>query len=822
MLKEIEQAYRSGRAMLILGAGASFNSLDAQGKRLPLGDQLASEIAECVAIPYASEPLSIVYSAAKERDSARLKDFLQKRLANTNPSRDLVDLLRYKWSRIYTLNIDDSIEVAAQTLRQRFRVFNRADSLAEADPIFDTLQIVKLNGCVNRPEQGFVFSPQEYGSGSAYLPAWYRELGQDYSSHIFIIIGSKLNEPLLQHVMAEWRKGSDRNPQRAYLISPSATEIEREHLRALNILHVAGTLQDFSDFLQQNIGQPLSGWELATARRPELKFFHQSMSSSQKRALNSVTVVNAEFLPKQKKISGQIRDFYKGYKPNWQDILDHVPAKLIAYGKFMEKLTAIPEEQNLIALLGPAGSGKTTALMVCALQLSAEVDIPIYFLREPSLDAADILQTLEEMNTSRYYIFIDRFDFVANDLAYLLQKNKVRKAILVFSERQNIWRRRLETVLMPFGPSTLKIDRIRKGDTQKILDKIRKFGPWTRLSQMTSAERREELYKRSSRQLLIGMLEATNGVGFRQIIKRDYADIGSDEHRKLLLIVGLGTIHRAAVPRNIAGRALELAGVQTDINKLVSETEGVIRFANGHIEARHPVYVRELFERIAEKDLVKSCLIALLRSFADYEPPLMRHLNKVEGFIFKSIINHRFVRRMIGSRKEEVIQIFQEFETVFYVDGLYWLQYGLALRGFGDHKDSLEKLRTARTAYTSPQIEHAYAQQLLILAEGSRTWEDAEPLVREAVDILEAQKTNFLDTDTYPIVTLAEGHVRVFRRFRSIHEARELAKQYANEMQKIKRRVVNARLEEGATNLATFAATGQWVESSREFVEQEL
>ena len=332
---------------------------------------------------------------------------------------------------------------------------------------------------------------------------------------------------------------------------------------------------------------------------------------------------------------------------------------------------------------------------------------------------------------------------------------------------------------------------------------------------MTVAERQKELFDKSNRQLLIGLLETTNGLGFTQIIRRDYAEMGSEEHQKLLITVGLATIHRTPISANIVGRALQLGGVRGDATKLASETEGVVELSNGQLSARHPVYVRELFERIVNPELIRDCLIAILKAFADYHAPVIRNTSKAEGFVFKSIINHRFVRRMMRDSEERVLSVYAEFETTFHVDGLYWLQYGLALRAFGRHDDALEMFKTARTAYSSPQIEHAYAHQLLIIAERANSWEAAEPLLQEAVENLRAQKQETLDMDSYPIVALAEGHVAVFRKFHSDVESRKIARGYANELQRLRRTMANERLDETAANLATYVATGVWVENKR-------
>ena len=81
----------------------------------------------------------------------------------------------------------------------------------------------------------------------------------------------------------------------------------------------------------------------------------------------------------------------------------------------------------------------------------------------------------------------------------------------------------------------------------------------------------------------------------------------------------------------------------------------------------------------------------------------------------------------------------------------YWLQYGLALRNFGNQAEALEKLKTAREAYSSHQIEHAYAQQLMIIASMSPNWDEAEALLNEAIDALRVLIRVEGEADSYPI-----------------------------------------------------------------------
>ncbi|WP_157403914.1 hypothetical protein [Paracoccus sp. N5] len=135
------------------------------------------------------------------------------------------------------------------------------------------------------------------------------------------------------------------------------------------------------------------------------------------------------------------------------------------------------------------------------------------------------------------------------------------------------------------------------------------------------------------------------------------------------------------------------------------------------------------------------------------------------------------------------------------------------MRSFDKQAEALEKLKTAREAYTSPQIEHAYAQQLMIIASMSRSWDDAEPLLKEAIDVLRELNRVADPSDTYPIVTLAEGHISVILKFFGVEGAKAITQQYANELLIAHKKHSGARLQEAVNNVVTFATAGIWKES---------
>ena len=198
-------------------------------------------------LPYDKEDLDVVYSAVQQQlGSTRQSEILRERFSQCSPSKFYITLAKYPWSRIYTLNIDDAFERALhQYSPQQVQIHQKDDPIRDQDQNYLRLDYIKLNGCVNRIPEGLIFSPQEYGRASAKVPTWYTQLARDYYSAQFIFVGTKLKEPLFFHQIQRYQERSGSIEPTSFVLTPSATPIEKAHLSAMHLEHIAGKGDDF-------------------------------------------------------------------------------------------------------------------------------------------------------------------------------------------------------------------------------------------------------------------------------------------------------------------------------------------------------------------------------------------------------------------------------------------------------------------------------------------------------------------------------------------------------------------------------------------------
>ena len=158
-----------------------------------------------------------------------------------------------------------------------------------------------------------------------------------------------------------------------------------------------------------------------------------------------------------------------------------------------------------------------------------------------------------------------------------------------------------------------------------------------------------------------------------------------------------------------------------------------------------------------------------------------------------------------------MLGIYSRFEKPFERDGLYWVQYGLALRHFGYQMEALDKLRTAVQAHEQAHTLHAFAQQQIIVATSEGVQRAlAEQLVDGARETLERLSREAKYDDSYPLNVLAKGHTAFVRNAAGDKQARIIAASYADRIHQTGRTSVDAVLGRTWSWLSRYAVGGRW------------
>jgi len=818
MNEALKSSIAKGELILFLGAGASKGCKTRDNEDVLDGYGLAKELARRASLPYEDEALDEVYTAVRGKLESRLDPILEELFQDVNPSQEYKIIAQYAWRRIYTLNIDDGLDRALSQSGQNIRLRLSSDPIQERDQFFKRLDYIKLNGSINRLRDGIIFSPSEYAKATGRPLPWYEECASDFIRNPFLFIGTKLNEPLLKYHIEKYKSINGLKGGVSYVITPSATEIQRNSLLQYNIVHIPGTLSSFKAWLLEEFPEKLTSIQLATASLPQYAAF---LSTPDRAAyvdlLDGVNFVKRDMMSEKiaDQHEGSVRSFYKGFQPTWKDIIDDVPARLTVLDTSLAFIKQHKGSEKIIPFIGPAGSGKTTLLMQLCYELCRTPEFAVYFFNKP---LTKIVKTLEELERSsgdveKIFVAIDNVDYVADQLAEILTSDRLRKTIIICAERENGWSKRTRHKLGIHSCSPIMVREFNEVDAENILDKVKLYGSWTVLGQMSQEYRINALINGAKKQLLIALLEATYGRGFEQIIESDYATLSSMEERIFFIIIAVITDKHSEAPVSLVDRALSSLGILYRSAVLTESLAGIVIQRGSKLTARHPVYARYLLEQVVDPKLTADAIKGLLHAFSHYDSPVIKNVSREEATIYKALINHKFLWDVLKGRETLIIPLYKSLEKYFELDGLFWLQYGLSLRDVHDNLEALDKLRTAFSAYPMAHTQHALGQQLIIAANEAQNKTMAMNYMAEARDLLEPLDDVIDSEDTYPIVTLAEGHTKLIRKIEGDAEARSIAKYYITSLQrKSDAQPNNTYLKECYTTLFKYAATGSWIE----------
>ena len=824
-------AIRRGRAVLVLGAGASKTSKNRFSKDVALGTVLAGLLAEDAGVPYGGESLKSVLSACVPSilSRARFHEILQQQYQEIVPSDELKSLLKFSWQRLYTWNVDDSIEAVPHSVQRRL-YYNGMIDKASTDHGPETLPVVHLHGDAAKPEHGFIFTDGEYNkaliNGNHY---WYRQLAQDYVSSVPIFIGSQLEEAILSLELDRARPVEGEPLGQAFLVSPDEpSQIQLLDMKSRQIVYLRGTLADFCEFLRSKLGESHGPADIASAVSEFAASTVKSHNLNNSEAIvatyiyqhsYSATLADSVgYLPEVRDAAS--RKFLEGAPPSWRMAVSETPVWLGQTNDLLKFAgRSIFDKERIAMVVGQAGSGKSTALMQALLRYSQENDnVSIYEIRGdvPSLRSA--VRLLSSTVSSEHIIvyIADAFAFGDSFVEDLLSVPAGRMTFFS-SARTGEWNSRLKRQLSNDGKS-FKFERFVQGDYQPIIDRLVRYVPSPALLKMTPAERREQLGKSKS-QLLIAMKEATYAEAFTDVITKEFEGLASLDEQKLLLICGLGSLSRAGIDPGAAREAYEESGAHLPFEDAMDSLEGIVIVqANGRLSARHELYVRHIFESVADVGEIMNAISSVLETFTKYNHPIIKNVSRFDAILFRYLLSHNFLKDIAMSHgsEREGLRVYEKFDLSFQLDGHYWLQFGQYLSEIGELDEAMDMFDKSIQAYPNNEFAlHALADCQLKVAARRKSYDaQTRELIRRAVVTLVAQDEELGGpSDHYAIVTLANGHVGALVIHDQVPMAHEAAERYIKRISAIRRTHDDDLLTRAFERLLNFTTGQGWKEA---------
>ncbi len=249
-----------------------------------------------------------------------------------------------------------------------------------------------------------------------------------------------------------------------------------------------------------------------------------------------------EFLTKERlsEYSGVAipEQFYTG-QVGWPDILADLDIGRQQYPEIRDKFEGLfsfaKSTHSVTAMLicGEGGSGKSTCLRRLAFDLCQDInpaECNLLWLLSDSEMSFNELKKLYHTTQRPTVVFVDgfRIDSTISALASKQYSEKDRTTfpiVLVFAARANEWANAGGHNLRFEKFREVQLERLTRLEMQQLLLKLEQYDQLYSLKEMSAGDRLKALESKSDRQLLVAMLEATRGKGFKDIILDEYQNI---------------------------------------------------------------------------------------------------------------------------------------------------------------------------------------------------------------------------------------------------------------------------------------------------------
>lgn len=680
-----------GRVILFTGAGFSIGAKAKKtGKSLPTASELARALWEISFPKLDFEPSSLgdIYEASEMQSSKatqrKVRDLLTVDPASLRDDHRL--WFSFPWYRIYTVNIDDLDDAVGRAFdlpRKLHPISAISQSIPPAEE--DALQVVHLNGTLDDLPH-VTFSSRQYGERLGRPDLWYENLARELKSHPVLYVGTTLDEPPLwayveargnRRTRYETRPGS-------FLVSPELPLARRVSLSGYNVAWVQASAVEFAETILTTLP------DAALAGMREIEQRQRSERSGPPIARVSDLQNDSE---------KDEREFLHGREPRWSDLGDDGYAVRRVFDAQLSELYG-ENSSRLIVLTGTAGSGKSTAAMRLALERSAEGEDVFVVSRDASVPLPRLRQTIAASNVD--LLFIDNVDrFGRQTVAFLHELLEACPRMRILACVRNTRIQVLDGIqALGVEPLEQTVPLLEDSDVDALLDALDRANRLGELKGKTRRQQREAMRKTYGRQLLVALLEVTQGVKLEEKIESECEQLEGDAPL-VYSVAALATDSGGALSDQELIAAAGEATTAMEQIALLARRHLLIRTSSGRLMLRHSVIAERVIRYYKERgDIARICtsLAIGLASSARIEGG---HVNRT-GRILIRLLNHENLIRLVyrgvdrSTGMARVRSIYDSVEALLEDDFHYWLQRGAFETEEGDidlAKNYLEQAR---------------------------------------------------------------------------------------------------------------------------------
>lgn len=670
-----------GKAILFCGAGASLDALNFGLKELPSVNPLLEKFNHFLNTKYTRLPIA----ASRVADSSLHEYYkiITDSFTVRSVSDDMKKIMAFPWSRVYTTNYDNSLELSCGGIEKKCQTITAKDS--PRDLIKGRLPIIHLHGFVNHFRIDTIRGEciLDYSSNvanSVYNGLWATELKNDIStSDVIVFLGYSLYDPEIAKIILQ----GGFSKKKIFFIN---SRIENEEL----------------EYMQSQFGIPINIEKDGFAR--VIDSIPKNIEPSEK---NYVCFLSARnFVADHRIVTYQdVTDLFifgkviDGLIQN--DIVNETSTYVIKLKSIDRVKKEISSGKTLISLYSPLGHGKTILTKILATELGKERDV-FLAVRNQQEFMEEILYIIKNFNNP-IIIIDDYYKYARYQMA--LSNLSSNDVTFIFTSRLNVFETRkeeLNSLFLNHDVIDIRIGLLEEEDAEQLVPLINQAGMWGDLSNISDEEKSKKLlskdkngFQRNFADILVGLMDSNDMIGRIKKELNILKTISVDAYNIVLLSIYLeftnNHVNEFVIDQGLGVRLSDVSEDDNIINifRIFFSSNGM---SGGYFSGS--LFAKYAIEKICNSDDLLGVIEYAANRFSG-----IRDISQEAKLLLIDLLRFNYLKVIAGNTRSRFHRIKELYSHLsanpnLNKDDLFWNAFGMCERQMGNFNDAINHFRT--------------------------------------------------------------------------------------------------------------------------------
>ncbi len=698
------------KPFLLIGAGFSCGALDSKGDNLMIGKELSKYLYDKF---YENGSLKSTDKAMladiyEQRDNLksictflRLQNKVKERnelltrcFKRCSPNEYHSKLVNYPWEYIFTLNIDDVVEVIYRKAGIPLAVWDYSHPFSNGSSA--EVSLIKLHGSVDDENSGYVFDEDEYSNYTITSCSILKEFAHRALQNDIVILGTQFQEDDLNLIIKMYESsGYSGDAFKRFFISPSiSTKLRLQMEQSKNTVWIQSDAENFLKELEKNVSIP-------TGKR------------------NSLKEKGVVFLDEINRQTPPSFALYKGDDVGYVEFFHNVDISPVMLNKWKADALS-PGKSSILSFHGDSYIGKSCFAKRLLVELFGIGFVSCQLNRFDEKVFDNLMEywgTLPQKTSFAIYIDNAAYEYKRIvDLKNMCPDNIDKIVIITEDTTENHSTKSYVLFEEPNYYEYKIVAEMNDTYAKEIFEKLsrrKRLGHYLKMlpphTNPFSKKSRELIMKKviEENDIIDALYYSSEGTSFQKHYRRWLDNKATDPEKRILH--ELCYLNRLGVTRIPNPLLAHLGGMIVSgfsVDGFLKKYSEVLSSSFGWIRLRRGRILNKLLESI-NREWVKETLIET----AKYCVPKKENQKDEIATIFEKALRVKRIRNDGLLLREDILELFKPLEDDCGHISYFWVQYGIAAQINGKYEDANNHLMYAKNMRpVSNQVGHALAK----------------------------------------------------------------------------------------------------------------